>query len=145
MNGFGQMSMMSLGFPASPGFGAPGSNYGGRGRGRGRGRFCCSLRPLSKTDFFFTDERRGSGRGRGGHGGGRAPAPETSDNRLRKMVIKLGDDEVCSWGVTRWTRLVLIVSIRTLTLSTTPLDSLVFLSVDGVKALSVSWKVSESV
>lgn len=104
MNGFGQMPMMSLAFPASPGFGAPGSNYGGRGRGRGRGRFCCSLRwPISKTDCFFTDERRGGGRGRGGHGGGRAPAPETSDNRLRKMVIKLGDDEVCSWSVTRWT------------------------------------------
>lgn len=51
MNGFGQMPMMSLGFPASPGFGAPGSNYGGRGRGRGRGRFCCSLRPLPKLIF----------------------------------------------------------------------------------------------
>ncbi|AFR93047.2 nuclear cap-binding protein subunit 1 [Cryptococcus neoformans C23] len=75
MNGFGQMPMMPMGFPASPGFGVPGGNYGGRGRGRGR------------------DERRGGGRGRGGHGGGRAPAPETSDNRLRKMVIKLGDDE----------------------------------------------------
>ncbi|WVN89018.1 uncharacterized protein L203_104234 [Cryptococcus depauperatus CBS 7841] len=52
------------------GYGA-GAGYGGRGRDRGRGR--------------------GGTRGRGG--GGRPSVAETSDNRLRKMVIKLGDDE----------------------------------------------------
>lgn len=96
--------MMPMGFPASPGFGVPGGNYGGRGRGRGRGAFCYSMKaPLSKLIFSFIDERRGGGRGRGGHGGGRAPVPETSDNRLRKMVIKLGDDEVCYWNIIRQT------------------------------------------
>ena len=100
--------------------------------------------PLSKLIFSFIDERRGGGRGRGGHGGGRAPVPETSDNRLRKMVIKLGDDEVVIGISLGRQRLVLIVSIRTLTLSMTPQGSLVSSSVDGVKALLVSWKVSES-
>ncbi|WVQ71472.1 hypothetical protein IAR50_001010 [Cryptococcus sp. DSM 104548] len=83
-NGYGQMPMM--------GFGGNGGNFGGGGfnggyggnfgspGGRGRGR---------------RDNNRGGGRGRGGggYGGGRPPVPETSDNRLRKMVIKLGDDE----------------------------------------------------
>lgn len=41
-------------------------------------------------------------------------------------------------------RLMLIVSIRTSILLTTPLGSPVSSNVDGVKALLVSWKVSES-
>lgn len=60
------------------------------------------------------------------------------------MVIKLGDDEVVIGISLGRQRLVLIVSIRTLTLSMTPQGSLVSSSVDGVKALLVSWKVSES-
>lgn len=60
------------------------------------------------------------------------------------MVIKLGDDEVVIRISLGRQRLVLIVSIRTLTLSMTPQGSLVSSSMDGVKALLVSWKVSES-
>lgn len=59
-------------------------------------------------------------------------------------MIKLGDDEVVIGISLGRQRLVLIVSIRTLTLSMTPQGSLVSSSVDGVKALLVSWKVSES-
>lgn len=59
-------------------------------------------------------------------------------------MIKLGDDEVVIGISLGRQRLVLIVSIRTLTLSMTPQGSLVSSSVDGVKVLLVSWKVSES-
>lgn len=59
-------------------------------------------------------------------------------------MIKLGDDEVVIRISLGRQRLVLIVSIRTLTLSMTPQGSLVSSSMDGVKALLVSWKVSES-
>ncbi|WVF72372.1 hypothetical protein IAT40_007187 [Kwoniella sp. CBS 6097] len=85
------------GLPQSPGYGAGfgggyggggggyngGGGYGGGGRGRGTPR---------------RDDRRG-GRGRGGYGGGgggrdsRPPIPENSNARMRKMVIKLGDDD----------------------------------------------------
>jgi hypothetical protein len=45
---------------------------------------------------MITDDR---GRGRGGHGGGdgrdnRQHMPESTGVRFRKMVIKLGDEEV---------------------------------------------------
>ncbi|ODN84817.1 hypothetical protein L202_00685 [Cryptococcus amylolentus CBS 6039] len=84
-NGYGQMPGMGFGGGNGGNFGGGGfgggygGNFGSPG-GRGRGR---------------RDNNRGGGRGRGGggHGGGRPPVPETSDNRLRKMVIKLGDDE----------------------------------------------------
>jgi nuclear cap-binding protein subunit 1 len=44
-----------------------------------------------------TDDSDDRGRGRGGFGGGggdRAHVPETTGVRFRKMVIKLGDEEV---------------------------------------------------
>ncbi|WRT66889.1 uncharacterized protein IL334_003852 [Kwoniella shivajii] len=82
--GFGNPYAQAYG--GQPGFGgSPGGYGGGRGRGGGgggRGR----------------DDRRG-GRGRGNYGGGgggnrdRPPIPENSNSRLKKMVIKLGDDE----------------------------------------------------
>ena len=47
------------------------------------------------TRLTYLDDR---GRGRGGHGGGGAGndrhAPESTGVRFRKMVIKLGDEEV---------------------------------------------------
>ncbi|WVQ78210.1 hypothetical protein IAT38_000293 [Cryptococcus sp. DSM 104549] len=74
------------------GYGGPPSGFGGgynngggggnRGWGRGGGG------PRRGNDH------RGGGRGRGGYGGGRPPPPpESSDNRLKKMVVKFGDDE----------------------------------------------------
>ncbi|WWC85240.1 uncharacterized protein L201_000102 [Kwoniella dendrophila CBS 6074] len=84
-NGFNQMmgfgNPYAQAFNGQPAFGSPGGGGYGRGGGRGRGR----------------DDRRGGGRGRGGGGGGggrdRPPIPENSNARMRKMVIKLGDDE----------------------------------------------------
>nr|XP_018264090.1 uncharacterized protein I303_03968 [Kwoniella dejecticola CBS 10117]OBR86248.1 hypothetical protein I303_03968 [Kwoniella dejecticola CBS 10117] len=76
MMGFANPYAQAFGSPQ--GYGSPQRGYGGRGRGR--------------------DDRRG-GRGRGGGGGGhgggrdRPPIPENSNARMRKMVLKLGDDE----------------------------------------------------
>ncbi|WVR04989.1 hypothetical protein IAU60_002001 [Kwoniella sp. DSM 27419] len=99
------MSYQNGGFPQSPGYGGGygggfgagggygggyggggGGGYGGRGRGGGGPR---------------RDDRRGGGGGRGGRGGygggggrdNRPPIPENSNARMRKMVIKLGDDD----------------------------------------------------
>jgi nuclear cap-binding protein subunit 1 len=73
----------------SPGFGNRG---GGRGRGR-RGMFGVFAGPGAWLTRI--DDR---GRGRGGHGGGGGDrhAPESTGVRFRKMVIKLGDEEVSS-------------------------------------------------
>jgi hypothetical protein len=50
---------------------------------------------IVRSRLTFTDDR---GRGRGGHGGGGGGndrhAPESTGVRFRKMVIKLGDEEV---------------------------------------------------
>jgi hypothetical protein len=72
--------------------GSPGFNN--RGGGRGRGRRGELDRPfVSRRKLTRIDDR---GRGRGGHGGGGGDrhAPESTGVRFRKMVIKLGDEEV---------------------------------------------------
>ncbi|OCF55167.1 nuclear cap-binding protein subunit 1 [Kwoniella mangroviensis CBS 10435] len=83
-NGFNPAQMMGFGNPYAAAFGSPGGygGYGspGRGGGRGRGR----------------DDRRGGrggGRGGGGSRDSRPPIPENSNARMRKMVLKLGDDD----------------------------------------------------
>ncbi|WVW83418.1 hypothetical protein I302_105438 [Kwoniella bestiolae CBS 10118] len=81
-NGFNPSQMMGFGNPYAQAFGSPGGGYGspGRGGGRGRGR----------------DDRRGGrggGRGGGGQRDSRPPIPENSNARMRKMVLKLGDDD----------------------------------------------------
>lgn len=79
--------------PGMRGFngGSPGFNNRGGGRGRGR---------RGKLDRFLqsqegADPKDDRGRGRGGHGGGGGDRqPESTGVRFRKMVIKLGDEEV---------------------------------------------------
>jgi hypothetical protein len=56
---------------------------------------CEAAWDIVRTRLTRTDDR---GRGRGGHGGGGGGndrhAPESTGVRFRKMVIKLGDEEV---------------------------------------------------
>lgn len=57
-------------------------------------RACIELHQLADS----VDDRGGRGRGRGGHGGdSRPPPPESSNARMRKMVVKFADEEVGSW------------------------------------------------
>jgi hypothetical protein len=72
--------------------GSPGFNNRGGGRGRGR-RGKLQLPFVEGRELTRIDDR---GRGRGGHGGGGGDrhAPESTGVRFRKMVIKLGDEEV---------------------------------------------------
>ncbi|KAK8870013.1 hypothetical protein IAR55_000583 [Kwoniella newhampshirensis] len=91
-NGFNHLPLNPVGYSGGGGFGDYGGGYGGGGGGYGgRGRGGGGPR---------RDDRRGPSRGRGGYSGGggggrdsRPPIPENSNNRLKKMVIKLGDDE----------------------------------------------------
>ncbi|WWD15707.1 hypothetical protein CI109_100129 [Kwoniella shandongensis] len=98
-NGYNGLPMNPTGYGGGGGGGGGGyggGDYGGGyGGGRGRGG--------GGGGGFRRDDRRGPPRGRGGWSGGgggggggrdtRPPIPENSNNRLKKMVIKLGDDE----------------------------------------------------
>lgn len=90
-------------------FGNQGGSYGGGGYGGGRGRGGGGggyrggrrgMRPhFASYTELMTDDRGGGGHngGRGGGGGGRAndrSLPESTNVRFRKMVIRLGDEEV---------------------------------------------------
>lgn len=58
------------------------------------------MRMRRRSANMEIDDRGGRGRGRGGHGGhghggdSRPPPPESSNARMRKMVVKFADEEV---------------------------------------------------
>lgn len=83
------------------GYGGGGYSNGQGGYDRGRGR---RGMPASQLSFSYggkltptiDDRPRGRGGGGGHRDSGRHPLPETTQTRFQKMVIKLGDEEVCT-------------------------------------------------